>query len=109
MAGGAEKPVSKQARKEFEAGQRAAKQKRPEEARCNYEKAVELDPAFANAWFELGRLQVAGKELEAARKSYEAVIKADPRFLEAYLNLGILAENAGDPGGPIDVIQELMS
>ena len=52
-----------------------------------YQKALELDPSFADAWNTLGSaLQEKGQPDEAA--GYIRAIECDPNLMDAYYNLG---------------------
>jgi len=49
----------KAARDAFEKAAKAARNKKRDQAVSNYQKAVALDPDYAEAWCELGKLQLA--------------------------------------------------
>jgi len=59
-----------------------------EDARRNYAKAVELDPALAAAHYGLGAACFKLGDYTAAIKAYEAAIKIDENFVAAYSELG---------------------
>ncbi len=61
-----------------------------------YQKAVELDPAYAIAYNDLGIIYEANGELERAENSYLQSIKTDPNFLSAYSNLALFYETKRD-------------
>lgn len=77
----------KEARRAFEKGAAAAKSKRADEARRDFEQAVNLFPGYAEAWYELGMLRIGHKEPDAARNAFRAAIQADPTYVEPYLPL----------------------
>jgi len=79
----------KDARKAYDRGMEALKKQKPEEARKDFAKAVELYPKFAAAWNELGKLQ-APNDVESARKSFGAAVEADPKFTAPYMQLAVL-------------------
>ena len=81
----------KDARKAYDRGMDALKKKKTDDAVKNFEKAVELYPAYAAAWHELGKLQEAANHPEEARKSFSAAIQADPKFTGPYLELAVMA------------------
>jgi tetratricopeptide (TPR) repeat protein len=81
----------KDARKAYERGLDALKKKKTDDAVKNFEKAVELYPAYAAAWHELGKLQEAANHPDAARKSFGSAIQADPKFTGPYLELAVMA------------------
>ncbi len=66
------------------------------EARAAYEKAVELDPAHADAHVNLGRiLHEEDNAPAAAEKHYRAALQADPDHPTAAFNLGVALEDLG--------------
>jgi len=80
----------KEARKAFDAAVKAARDRRTDDARRGYKKAVELYPAYAEAWCELGKLELAEQQPQAARKSFESAVQADPNYAMSYLELSAL-------------------
>ena len=64
-------------------------------ARRNLEKAVAIDPNFADAWLQLGKLQQAS-DLTAARESFSKALAADPKFVLPYEQLAALAAQSGN-------------
>ena len=84
--------ASKDARKAFDKGQDSARKTQVDQAIKDYQKAVQLYPEYAAAWFELGRLQVSRHQNGDARDSFNAALKADPKFLSPYVHLSALAE-----------------
>ena len=83
----------KAARKAFEKGQELLKKNKPADAREEFEKAVQIDQAYAAAWCELGKLQVEFGDADMARGSFRVALKSDPKFLSPYLELSMLALN----------------
>lgn len=80
-----------------------------------YQKAAELDPAYATPHNDLGVLFEAQGRLEEARRSYEGAVARRPDYAEAHGNLAALYERMGRPqdaaahwfkraelGGPFD-------
>ena len=90
----------KDAKKAFEKGQDLVKKKKFDEAAKSFQKAVDLYPKYAAAWFELGRLQEAQNQPDEARKSYEQSTAADPRFISPHLALALAAARVKDGRGP---------
>ena len=68
---------------------RRAKQKF-DEAGALFEKAVQIYPKYAAAWFELGRIQLQKNEPDAARHSFEQSIAADSKYVNPYRGLAEL-------------------
>jgi hypothetical protein len=82
----------KDAKKAFDKAQEVTRKNKQAEALQNYQKAVQVYPQYAAAWYEMGRLQAAAKKVDDAKQSFNAAIKADPKYLSPYLQLSSLAE-----------------
>ena len=80
----------KEAKKAYDKGMDFLKKKKFADAQDGFEKAVELYPGYAVAWYELGRLRVSQDQLDIARGSFEQAIKSDPKFVLPYMSLAIL-------------------
>ncbi len=77
----------KEAKKAYEKGQDFLKKKKFVEAAKEFQKATEIYPDYAVAWFELGRLQAGGGAPDSAFISFECARKADPKFVPPYVEL----------------------
>jgi TolA-binding protein len=75
------KAAPKDAKKAFEKGVEAGQKNKSEDAIKQFQKAVELYPAYAEAWYLLARLQSAAKQPEEARKSLETAVKTDGKYI----------------------------
>jgi len=84
----------KDARKAYEKGLEAESKGRLADARKYFEKAVEIYPSHANAWFRLGTVLQKENENDAARTAYTQATTADSRFLAPYLSLASMAGEA---------------
>ena len=80
----------KDAKKAYDKGMDALKKKKFEDAQNSFEKAVEIYPRYAVAWYELGRLRVSQDQTDIARGSFAEAIKADPQFVPPYVSLSYL-------------------
>lgn len=80
----------KDAQKAYAKGRDKAGKQKWDEAQPLLEKAVEIYPKYAEAWFELGRVQLIKKDDAQARKSFEQSIAADPKFVNPYRGLAEL-------------------
>jgi len=80
----------KDAKKAYEKGMDALKKKKTPDAIKNFEKAVEIYPKYAVAWFELGRYQAAQGDVAMARGYFEQAVKADPKFVSPYMEMALL-------------------
>lgn len=57
----------------------------------NLEKAIELYPKFAAAWYLLGRCHHALRDRETARTHFQKAADADPKYLRPYMFLAMMA------------------
>jgi len=81
----------KDARKAYEKGLEAENKGKLADARSYFEKAVEIYPKHANAWFQLGMVLQKQNQKDEARAAYTQATTADDRFLPPYLSLALLA------------------
>jgi tetratricopeptide (TPR) repeat protein len=72
-----------------------AHQGRPAEAIAHYQKALEINPDFAEAHNNLGTALLNQGRLEEASEHYHQALDKDPAFAEAHNNLGILLTKQG--------------
>ena len=62
----------------------------PKQAESLLEKAIELDPANAEAFYNLGKLYTSKKEYAQAIQSYDKAIDLAPSSPDAFFNLGFI-------------------
>lgn len=90
-------PTTLQARKDaraaFEKGRALGRDKKLEEARKEYQKAIRIAPGFAAAWFELGLVDQMLNRAADARNAYGEALLADPRFIKPYRQIAFLSFN----------------
>ena len=67
-----------------------------DEAMAYYQKAIELDPAYAVAYNDLGIVYESKGFIDRAEESYLKAVKIDTNYLSAYSNLALLYENKRD-------------
>lgn len=79
------------ARKAYDKAREALKKNKLPEAEKDLQKAVEVYPKYAAAWYDLGRLQQRNSAIEQARQSYAHALAADAKFTSPYLQLADLA------------------
>jgi tetratricopeptide (TPR) repeat protein len=78
------------ARKAYGKGVNAMTDEKWASAQKNFEKAVEIDPNYAQAWSDLGEvLQKQSKSTEA-RAAWEKAVQADPKYIKPYIQLTML-------------------
>ena len=71
-----------------------------------YEKAIEIDPGYAEALYNKGELLQTQDELEAALEYYEKAIKSRPDFVEAYQKMENLLLSMGQSEKAKQIIQK---
>jgi len=69
--------------------------KEPREARVVLEKAVALDPMFADGYFNLGVAYSELGQADDAASAFEKVVQLDPGFADAYFNLALIYRSRG--------------
>ncbi len=86
----------KDAKKAYEKGLDRNKKKKFADALPELEKAVNLYPKYAVAWYELGRAYNAQKQGDRAREAFLKSTEADPKFVSPQLELLQFAVNERD-------------
>ena len=81
----------KDAKKAFDKAQDAVHKNKLADAQKDFEKAVQIHPKYAAAWFELGRLHQRQNDAGEARKCYLEAVAADSKFISPYMGLTTLA------------------
>jgi len=84
-----------EARAAYEKGVRAYNKQRWPEAQKNLEKAVEIYPKFALAWYRLGACLLAQNKPGDAAAAYRRSIEADPKYPGPYVRLASVDIDAG--------------
>src|SRR5438477_6110303 len=69
----------KDAKKAFDKANDLLKKKKVPEAQKEFEKAVEVYPEYAAAWYGLGRTLEAQNNADGARKAYDRALTSDPK------------------------------
>jgi tetratricopeptide (TPR) repeat protein len=83
----------KDAVKAFEKARGEWIENKPDKAQKDLQKAVQIDPQFAEAWYQLGKLQEVQKSPDAAN-SFKKAVDADPKFVPPYEHLVSTAAQA---------------
>jgi tetratricopeptide (TPR) repeat protein len=86
----------KNARKNFEKGRELARTGKVPDAVSSFQKAVKIDPQFAEAWVGLGFAQYQMNAEDAAEKSVMRAREIDPRLPGIYQVLGYIASDRKD-------------
>jgi tetratricopeptide (TPR) repeat protein len=84
----------KEAMKSFHKARNEWLSNKADVAQRELQKAVEIYPQFAEAWYQLGRIQAASKSPEAFA-SFCKAIAADPTFVLPYQQMAPLSAQAG--------------
>ena len=84
------------ARRAYEKGLEAERKGRLADARQYFEKAVEVYPKYADAWFQLGAVLQKVSQNESARAAYAHATAINSKFLPPYLSLASMAYEAED-------------
>ncbi|HZP63088.1 MAG TPA: tetratricopeptide repeat protein [Terriglobales bacterium] len=79
------------ARKAFEKGLDKERKQKQADAQQALEKAVQIYPKYAVAWFELGRVQLQQNDATAARQSFLQALAADNKYVSPYQGLAEIA------------------
>lgn len=66
-----------------------------------YEKAIELEPDYADAYCNLGAVRYNQGQRAAARRAFEACLEREADHVEANFNLANVLEEEGDDGGAL--------
>jgi tetratricopeptide (TPR) repeat protein len=67
-----------------------------EQAKADYNKAININPEYANAYNNRGNIKSKQADYKGAIKDYNRAIELNSKFVEAYCNRGIAKENLGD-------------
>jgi Tfp pilus assembly protein PilF len=79
----------KKAHSAYENGLKAMRSGQMDVAATQFQQAIELYPAYANAWLELGRVRRKLDMAPAAREAWKKAIELDPRLTGPYVELGL--------------------
>jgi tetratricopeptide (TPR) repeat protein len=97
------------AKKAFAKGLEQQKKSKWDDAEKSFEKAVQIYPRYATAWYQLGRLQLRKNDAVSAKHSFEQSVAADPKYVNPYDGLAQLAMQASDWKNVIDITGKLVS
>ena len=79
--------VPKEAAKAYDKGMQAMSDGKLPGARKQFERAVALDPDYAQAWSHLAEVLEQQSEQKEAAEACERALKADPKYIRPYLQL----------------------
>jgi Tfp pilus assembly protein PilF len=87
-------PVPKDAMKAFDKAHAEWLDNKPDRAQHDLEKAVQIFPQFADAWYQLGKMEEASNQT-GAWDAFSKAVAANPGLARAYDHLAALAATAG--------------
>jgi tetratricopeptide (TPR) repeat protein len=97
------------AKKALEKAREEERKRKWSQARQSLEKAVQIYPKFAVAWYELGRLQLDQHEVASAKHSFDQAVSADSKYVNPYAGLAALAFQAGQWPQVVDITNQLIA
>ena len=81
----------KDAKKAYERGLQSLLKNKLDDAAKDFEKAVAVYPAYAEAWVNLGKLRLEQRSIGPAKAALLKAMAADPKLVVPYMELGLLA------------------
>ncbi len=66
-----------------------------DDALADYQKAISINPEYANPWNNRGNMRLLNEDINGAIADYSAAIKLNTYFCEAYCNRGIARQRLG--------------
>ena len=97
------------ARKALEKARDEEKKGKLDESQRLLQKAVQIYPKYASAWFELGQVQMLKKDPISAKASFEQSVAADPKYVNPYNRLAQLAFEAKQWPQVIEITNKLLA
>lgn len=82
---------------------------RHDEARLEFEKALELDPGCLEAYNDLGALYWATGKTDEALEKFQSVLKRDENNLDALVNCGIACAQSGRKEQAVTLLRKYLS
>ena len=106
-------PEQVEARKIFEQGNELARKDEDQAAADIYQKAISLDPDFADAHLKLAMsFEVLGKKAEAedeykkAAEAYQKFVRHNPKDAEAHFNMGLTYNRLAKPDEAVKAFRQ---
>jgi len=100
--------VPKAALNAYQKAIRNLRKNKPTEAAKDLQKAVDLYPNYASAWYALGRIQEENQDSAQARESFSKAISADGRFVSPYANMAEIEAKAGNWAQTAEITDRLL-
>lgn len=99
----------KAARKLVESGRKKGEKEKFPEALQDFQKAVQIDPNYAEAWYFLGEVQQHLNNESEAAKDFQQSLAADSKYVRPYLALAQIAVLHQDWAQVADVTDKLLA
>ena len=80
-----------------------------EAAQACYEKAIKLDPNYADAYVNLSAIYQKQAHYVEAKQALKQALTLQPRLWQAHLNLGLMADTLAQPEEAIQHYQQLLA
>ncbi len=93
----------------YNLGKVLARQGRVPDAAEQYEMALSIDPAMAEAHSDLGNILAREGRLEEAVDRYERAVRANPRYIPAYFNFAGVLMTLGRTDEAIDLLNQAIA
>jgi tetratricopeptide (TPR) repeat protein len=77
-----------------------------DQAIASYDRAIAVDPRFANAYGNRGAAFGAKGDLDSAMRDFNRALELDPKLAQAHENRGLARESRGDLDGAIQDLDE---
>jgi tetratricopeptide (TPR) repeat protein len=98
----------KDARRAYDRGSLDLRKNKLADAAKQFQKAVDIYPKYAAAWYELGRIQQQDGDTAKARQSFGNSLAADPKFISPYPPLIELTSSAENWAELADLSSQLI-
>jgi tetratricopeptide (TPR) repeat protein len=83
--------VPDDARKEYEKAEKEAQKNKFKQAQEHLQKAVDIYPAYAEAWVGLGKLHEHDGRIDESKSAFQRAMDADANYVPPYLHLALYA------------------
>jgi len=97
------------AKKALDKAREQEKKAKWDQALQSLQKAVNIYPKYAVAWFELGRLEMQKNDAVSAKNSFQQSLAADPKYVNPYNGLAELAFMANQWNEVVNVTNKLLA
>ncbi len=93
----------------FNSGVTFYQQKEINKAIQAYERVIELDPSYVEAYNNLGMIYQEMGDFESAMQSYQKAVQIDPKYVKGFNNIGILLHLKGEDEKAIEAFHKALA